>query len=202
MPNCRQNNAPSPAASPARFESLETRRLLAAPYGVHLTSPWSHAVFQRDGNNAGYVQIEGSFSGNPTRIEARAVVIGGEGKGVNGNTGYTTGWTKIAGLPTGGEFSGTLVVRAGGWYRIQVRGVGALGAGSSRQVRNIGVGDVFFLAGQSIMEGASASSVSNDDHVSMAVYDWEDTTQDNGPAFAHLADHVGPAPHGKAGPAG
>ena len=190
--------SPTVARRPvALIEPLEERRLLAAPYGVRLESPEQRSVFQRGTNNAGLVQISGTFTGDPSRIEARALLVSG-----SNNVGYKTGWTKIAGLPSGGEFSGKLVVRAGGWYRIQVRGVGAEGAGKAKQAKRIGVGDVYFLAGQSNMEGTSGSSQATNDRVTVADYPFGSHANPN--RFVRMSDttRVGPAPNGRPGPAG
>lgn len=117
----------------------------ASPSGVALTSPTSRAIFQRSAANVGSIPLSGTFSGNPDRIEARALVMTGAG-----NSGLSTDWQMIANSPSGGVFSGTLSnVPAGGWYQLEVRGVTGEAPGNAAVVHKVGVGDIYVTCGQS-----------------------------------------------------
>ncbi len=112
---------------------------------LHVNSPVSRQVIQRDGSNTADIPLSGSYSGSFDRIEARAVVMGGAG-----NNGTSTAWSTIDDSLSGGTFSGTLQdVPAGGWYQIEVRTVSGATLGAPSIVSRVGVGDVYLTGGQS-----------------------------------------------------
>jgi hypothetical protein len=111
-----------------------------------LTTPVNRLVLQRDATDHADLPVQGTWSGNPARIEARLIVMPG-----TTNQGTPTDWTLLATATAPGPFQGVLPqVVAGGWYSLEVR---ALDAESnllvSVAVDRIGVGDVFVTAGQS-----------------------------------------------------
>jgi hypothetical protein len=115
------------------------------PSGIALTAPTSRSIFQRTESNVGTIPLSGTYSGTPSEIQARAVVMTG-----GGNSGTTTDWQTIASTPSGGAFSGTLGnVPAGGWYQVEVRGVTAGIPGTAVVSKKIGVGDIYLTCGQS-----------------------------------------------------
>jgi len=109
---------------------------------ITIIQPLSRAVFQRDEKNIAMVPVKGIYEGSPTRIEARAIVM-------DGFTGTPTDWHIIDASPTGGSFSASIPVTAGGWYSIQVRPFKGEKPGLTSIVNEIGVGEVFITSGQS-----------------------------------------------------
>jgi sialate O-acetylesterase len=104
---------------------------------MKLDSPTAHAVFQRDAKDKAAIPISGSADGpDDTPVEARLA------KGKGGK------WRRIGRL-TGGSFGGALgPVATGGPYDLEVR------AGKeSARARNLLVGDIYILAGQSNADG-------------------------------------------------
>jgi len=109
---------------------------------ITLTSPASLQVFQRSGTT-GEIAISGNFSGGGTHdIEAS----------FNGGA-YVT-------IDTGstGAFSGTLSGQAQGQGTVTVRFVDDTGV--SATASNVGIGDVYVLAGQSNMSGRGTDAQS------------------------------------------
>ena len=108
---------------------------------VTITEPASYQVFQRDDADEADVRISGSYSGTAAAIEAR----------FNGG-----GWQVIDAAPSGGSFSGTLDNQPAGGGSLEARIAGD--AASADQVDNVGVGDVFVVAGQSNAVGLGATN--------------------------------------------
>ena len=130
---------------------------------IDLTAPVTRQVVQRNGSGTGSIVISGSYSNNPDRLEARAVVMAGAG-----NNGTSTAWTTIVPAPAGGTFSGTLTgVAAGGWYQIEVRSViGGVPTTFSAIIQRVGVGDVYLTAGHSNSANHGEPGTNTDDRVS------------------------------------
>ena len=99
-----------------------------------LTSPSNYQVVQRRFRDAGTIIVRGSAPVGST-IEARY--------------GDQQDWLEIAAHTTNTDFEASLDVKSGGWHRLGVRAsldgqvVGEAG------VENVGVGEVFVVAGQS-----------------------------------------------------
>lgn len=111
---------------------LETRTPQTA--SIRITSP-RNRVFQRDGTNHADVPITGAYTGTVTGVQVR----------------YKGGAWTACGTPSGGSFSCTLSGQTTGRGNIEVR------ASNNTSVYNIsynvGVGDLFLVAGQSNAEG-------------------------------------------------
>ncbi len=115
------------------------------PAALVVTSPSARHIVQRDAGNTGDIIVSGTFTDSPDRVEARAVVMAGDG-----NSGTTTAWQTIDASPTGSSYSGVLAdVPAGGWYNLEVRSVTGGVASAATIIEKIGVGDVYVIAGQS-----------------------------------------------------
>ena len=156
-----------------RYFLLPTLLCLAATHlasalgaSVSLTEPLSRAVFQRNADNLATIPIAGTYSGNVTSIEARAIVM-------DGFTGISTEWQVVESGPTGETFRSQLAVPAGGWYRIETRVLDGGQAVGQSSVERVGVGEVFVTAGQSnsANHGSDGLSIDNpqqptDDRVS------------------------------------
>jgi hypothetical protein len=105
-----------------------------------ISSPTRYAVRQRSGTT-GSITVTGTYSGSPTSLEAR----------FNGGT-----WTTIVASPSGGTYSGTLTGQAQGQGTLEVRFSNDTGITAS--VLDIGIGDVFIVAGDSISEGRGTNA--------------------------------------------
>lgn len=113
--------------------------------GIALTSPGSRSIYQRTASNVGTITLSGTYTGSPSEIQARAVVMTG-----SGNSGNSTDWQAISTAPSAGSFSGSLGnVAAGGWYQIEVRSVIAGVPGTATVLQKVGVGDIYVTCGQS-----------------------------------------------------
>jgi hypothetical protein len=129
----------------------------AADAQVVLHGPTSRAVFQRDSTNRANLPIRGTYVGNPTAIEARAIRHGGN---------PLTDWQTVISSPTGGSFNGALDLPAGGWYDIEVRALNGSTPIALASVERVGVGDVFITAGQSNAANHGKPAQLADDRVS------------------------------------
>lgn len=122
----------------------------SAATGILLTDiPSDFKIYQRVGNFKS-IAVAGTYLGSPDLILARAVPVGTP----ISNNSYA--WSVLAVMPTGGIFSGSLIVATGGWYVLQVKdGVNPL-------INNVGtnkfaVGIIVALLGQSNMVGLATA---------------------------------------------
>ena len=121
-----------------------------------LTSPVLRQIFQRTSNSAGPVTIAGSYLGHYTSVQAKATVVNG---------GVAKDWTNVVSSFAGTPFSGTLSL-APGWYSIQVRVVDGAAFSSGTSVAKVGLGELFIVAGQSLVaNGGQTVNTTNDDRV-------------------------------------
>jgi hypothetical protein len=144
----------------------------AEPPTFKLSTPLPWEVIQRDGYvpahahehepggpalGSGPVPIAGEFPEVPGAVfEFRAVALPGAfGRG--------TEWQQLAGARSGDQYSAVVKVPAGGWYRIEVRGVADDKTIATAAVEPVGIGEVFVVAGQSYAEGANDELLRIDD---------------------------------------
>lgn len=128
---------------------------------IQITFPTTRAVFQRNNANQGTIRIAGLYTTAINRIEARLTAL-------NGGVGFD--YRTIQANPTGGSFTGELTGVAGGWYRLEVRGVLNEQTTGYAVLEPIGVGEVFVIAGQSNAQGARPDGLpANDDRVNAAI---------------------------------
>lgn len=106
---------------------------------ITISSPGAYRIFQRSDLNWADITISGTYTGSPTTIEASW----------NGGA-YET----IVASPSGGVYSGTLADQDAGQGTLAVR-FGNDHA-QSASVNFVGVGDVFFVIGQSNAKGSGA----------------------------------------------
>ena len=120
------------------FDNFQETDLATAGVGTNITitSPEAYQIIQRGSNNTASIPITGTYTGSPTAIEARW------------NNGA---WTTIVASPAGGTFSGTLTGQTAGQGTLEVRH--ANNTANNASVSNVGVGEVFVVAGQSNAEG-------------------------------------------------
>ncbi len=148
---------------------LSSGQLWGEEGGLAITSPTPYQVVQRvgyvpreahehnpGGPKLGYadVAIRVKLSDNKVdRIEARLndQVLPTDGR--LPQTGEE--WSKVDGKIDRGEFNGTLRVPAGGWYRLELRGMAGEQQRVTGNVEPFGVGEVFLVAGQSYAERAN-----------------------------------------------
>src|SRR3990172_3976265 len=110
---------------------------------VTITSISNYQIFQRDGSDLADIPISGTYVGSPAAIEAD--FAGG-------------GWATIDAAPAGGVFSGTLSAQAAGQGTLSVRFTDDIGITDNRN--NVGIGDVFVVAGQSNATGKANANTS------------------------------------------
>lgn len=109
---------------------------------LSLSEPLAKSVLQRDGSNRTDIPIRGTYSGTPSRIEARAVPRAGY-------SGTPIGWQAIENAPTDGVFSTVLPNVPGGWYDVEVRTMEGTTPLKIFLVEQVGVGEIFIMTGQS-----------------------------------------------------
>ncbi len=112
---------------------------------IEVKFPVERMVFQRNNANLGYVNVYGNVSQDCDRVEAR-LVARTSGQGV------TTSWQVIDSNVSGQAFSGK-IQNAGGWYRLDVRGIKNETELFSASIDRVGIGEVFLIAGQSNAQG-------------------------------------------------
>lgn len=151
---------------------------------LKITSPLPRQVVQRTGYDPAMahehapggpqlgqasVTIAGHWSGtSAATLEARAVLH-------EGCTGKTVGWTPLGEIAPGADFSKTITLPAGGWYRLETRALGTGGKPlAEAAVEAVGCGEVFLISGQSYAAGANDEHLKIDDPLGRSVlYDWQ-----------------------------
>lgn len=111
------------------------------PDSISITTPNPYQVIQRGETSTADININGTYTGNPSAIEASW----------NG-TPYQT----IDSSPSDGSFSGTLENQLAGQGSLSVRFVNDTDIATSTAF--VGVGDIFVIAGQSNASGRGFSS--------------------------------------------
>ncbi len=157
---------------------------------IKVTFPTTRAVFQRNNANQGAIRIAGLYSTAINRIEARLTALNG---------GASFDYRTIQNNPTGGSFTGELTGVAGGWYRLEVRGVLNEQTVGYLALEPIGVGEVFVIAGQSNAQGVRPDGLpANDDRVNAAVVGVqnESLTEPAYPTFRKVDNNIVVAPRG------
>ena len=138
----------------------------SARAAISLSAPKARQIVQRSEANVGRFTITGVVSAatNLARVEARLVVMPG-----TTNNGVSTDWVGLTITSTNGAFTGAMTnIAAGGWYRLEVRGLDAdTNELTTVAVDRLGVGDVFVTVGQSNAGGwGSPAQTPSDDRVS------------------------------------
>lgn len=125
---------------------------------ITLTSLKDRQIVQRDIAGQAVLALEGTFYGEGTEIQARAVAIDG-----NGND---TGWVSIDSDLSGENYAGTLELSEG-WYELEIRLLNGTDIVASVVIDHLGVGDVYITCGQSNSANFGAGTPSAvDDRVS------------------------------------
>lgn len=98
-------------------------------------------IFQRNGSNQASVRITGTYTGTPTSIQYQ----------------FDSGsWTTLVASPAGGVFDATVTLTGPAQGILSVRFSNATGVTAS--LNDVGVGDVFIVAGQSNHVGGGAGT--------------------------------------------
>ena len=118
--------------------TAEEKAIFAVPpvYAEALTllSPMDWQVFQRRTEAEGVIRVAGKMKGGVDRIEFRR---------------GDAAWQKIEHDTATGNFSGSFVSLAGGWYSCEVRAMKGDRVVAAKTIGHVGVGEVFVMAGQS-----------------------------------------------------
>ncbi|MFO0930945.1 MAG: sialate O-acetylesterase [Gemmataceae bacterium] len=123
-----------------RCEELVAFVLAHAGVGLVLDAPPEYQVIQRTAKNVGAVRVRGRLG---TSARTADVV---EYRLANGQPGT---WGKLDAALKDGRVDATIEVKAGGWYRLEVRATAGGKPVAEAAVAHIGVGEVFVVAGQS-----------------------------------------------------
>ncbi len=111
---------------------------------LQLTSPLPYQVFQRQSATSGRVLVQGQAPSTAHRVEARLLGHGPDRR-------LSTRWRHVTVGPVTGVFRSELQAPAGGWYACEIRTRTRTRGTRPTVVRveQVGVGDVFLIAGQS-----------------------------------------------------
>lgn len=116
-----------------------------AATGIKLTYPGTKAVFQRDNDNTTTIYLSGSYFQPVDSLQTR-LIAEKAGQGIN------TRWTTLQRAVQGGIFQGS-VRGTGGWYRLEVQAFYGGVVVAQDVVREVGIGEVFIITGQSNAQG-------------------------------------------------
>ncbi|MBD3248894.1 hypothetical protein GF336_02500, partial [Candidatus Woesearchaeota archaeon] len=155
-------------------------------YGtITLTYPTQYVLFQRETDELGSIGIEGTYTGNPSAIEARF------------NQGN---WSVVDSSLSGGSFSGNLTDQQIGQGLLEVRF--AYNNSVTDSVSDIAIGDLYAIGGQSNseMRGYNSQYLNSSNQYNATVYreddawkianDPVDTGTSIGSSWVHLADLI------------
>lgn len=106
-----------------------------------ISHPINYQVVQRTNAKSGLVKIQGSLAeSNSDSIQLEARIV---------SKGKSSEWTKLRIESNDKHFQTTSELPAGGWYRLEVRVLKNGKEIAVSSVENIGIGEVFVIAGQS-----------------------------------------------------
>ena len=108
------------------------------PAQITITRPLERAVYQRNNQNVGYIETIGSVSAEVLSLEAKLIPM-------EPGQGAETSWQPIK--IENGRFKGK-ITGSGGFYRVVLRKTTSKET-SETSINNVGIGEVFLVAGQS-----------------------------------------------------
>ena len=114
----------------------------AASDKLIIASPTDYQVVQRYNQWEGKLHVQGATSVSAKKWQYRLV-----GKSVIGNK--SQGWHSFPSPDTNGKIDFAFNAPAGGWYKLELRGVTGLKTLAQASVLHVGIGEVFIIAGQS-----------------------------------------------------
>ena len=158
------------------------------PFSVSF--PTNRVVFQRNNENFGFVNIIGNYTQTLNKIEARLtpIVVG---------QGVATDWILVQENLKAGYFAGKIKA-AGGWYKLEIRGIKGGAILKTITIDKVGVGEVFIALGQSNAQGLAESGAkgATDDRVNTVNFFNDNGTLSENFSFVQLSQNVDIAPHG------
>ncbi|MCX6630098.1 MAG: hypothetical protein NTW28_20970, partial [Candidatus Solibacter sp.] len=107
-----------------------------------LSSPIDYQVVQRQTPTAGTLHLQGKAAFLAEKWQYRLL-----GKPLSEKA--DGAWHDFPSPAKEGAFDFTVNAPAGGWYRLEVRGLGAAQTAVEASVAHVGIGEVFIVAGQS-----------------------------------------------------
>ena len=113
---------------------------------LSVSYPLPRMVIQRDKQNQAPLYIAGTYSIPVDRIEARLVRLASVPN--QSADDQPSDWTLVQEHPQTGQFRGIIKANAG-FFRLEIRGVRDSRTVSTASVSQVGVGEVFLVAGQS-----------------------------------------------------
>ncbi len=152
---------------------------------ITISTPVKYTIVQRDSENKSNISISGSYTGNPSTIEAR----------FNGGD-----WSEIVSSPDGGSFEGNLTNQSVGQGILEVRFSNNNSIVDS--VEQIGIGDLYAISGQSNarMTGYNLQNYNTSLGINATVYREDDawkiandpihSTSSDGSSWPLLANHL------------
>lgn len=152
---------------------------------LQINQPAANAVFQRNNAGTATIAISGTFSNTlTTKVEARLL-------NPSTNQPITNfDWTTIQSGANYGNYIGKLYNVPGGWYVLQVRILYNTTVLETASLTNIGVGEVFVMAGQSNAQGyQDYGSISATDS-RVKTYNYNNSTNTTVPNYPTFSDMV------------
>ena len=122
------------------YISCISARAQDAP-SLAVSSPLEYEVFQRSTRLHGTILVSG-IAPTAIRVDARV-----EGTSLEGP--LPDKWQRLTLDRSSKQFTGQLVVIAGGFYSVEIKATNTSGPPTSLTVTNVGVGEVFVISGQS-----------------------------------------------------
>lgn len=138
---------------------------------VTIGTPISRIVYQRNNSNQAFIPLRGTYTGAPTRVEARALAR-------TAGQGTDTAWTVVDNAPSGGNYRGSLTVQ-GGWYSLEVRAMSGASELGTASVDRVGAGEVFVVVGHSVAAGGTINIEGSTDERGNTIPDNRSTDQHN-----------------------
>jgi len=114
----------------------------AADEAITLHSPLDYQVVQRQTATEGSLHLQGKSIFPAEKWQYRLLV-----KPLSGSA--DEAWHDFPAPFKDGAFDFSVKAPAGGWYRLEVRGLGAAQAAVEAVIAHVGIGEVFIVAGQS-----------------------------------------------------
>ena len=107
-----------------------------------LLSPMDYQVVQRQTTTEGALRLQGKTTATAEKWQYRLL-----GKPMSGKA--DEAWHDFPSPMTNGAFCFTVKTPAGGWYRLELRGINGDQTAAEASVAHVGIGEVFIVAGQS-----------------------------------------------------
>jgi hypothetical protein len=134
-----QISDPTPAEA-ARAADVQQGKIAEPDLAIDSPRPWQ--VVQRRTKAGGVVRVSGHVKPSAESVEVRFT-----GKSTDGD--LPDKWQPLTFDATTRAFNAEMQTPAGGWYKVEVQAKAGGNVVAKAQVENVGVGEVFVIAGQS-----------------------------------------------------